>query len=133
MSIAGKSPLSSWFFEDKDGETYICSLCPAGTSQPSGAALQCEPCLFGEFQASWNAVKCCERCPSPKYGSAGGYRWKMDTVKSWSTKLTISFLVLYTFNWNCTFKQMLPQLHRLSGSQLMYVPIQSNIIVKNPS
>ena len=35
---------------DAKGVTYICEACPAGTSQSSGASLQCDACGFGEFQ-----------------------------------------------------------------------------------
>lgn len=58
-------------FKDNDGDTYICTLCPPGTSQPSGAALQCEPCLFGEFQDKSGQTSC-KRCIIGEYQDQKG-------------------------------------------------------------
>lgn len=42
--------------QDEEGETYVCTPCPVGTAQPSGASLLCEPCLEGQYQASRSRV-----------------------------------------------------------------------------
>lgn len=57
--------------KDKDGETYICTLCPTGTSQPSGAALQCEPCMLGEYQDKTGQTSC-KRCIIGQYQDQKG-------------------------------------------------------------
>ena len=46
---------------DNDGQTFICSPCPAGTSQPSGAQTLCEPCGAGEYQDEMGQ-QACKRC-----------------------------------------------------------------------
>eukprot|EP00435_Cladocopium_sp_Y103_P016292 s396_g4.t1 len=51
---------SEVMFDDR-GVTYICSPCPVGTSQSSGAALRCEACPAGEYQ-DLQEGKACKRC-----------------------------------------------------------------------
>jgi len=50
---------------DAKGVTYICEACPAGTSQSSGASLQCDACGFGEFQ---------NECPGGDAASDGDWK-----------------------------------------------------------
>ena len=46
---------------DNDGQTFVCSECPRGTSQPSGAQTSCEPCGAGEYQDE-TGKQACKRC-----------------------------------------------------------------------
>ncbi|CAJ1437912.1 unnamed protein product [Effrenium voratum] len=48
--IACESGRFSKQFIDDKGVTFVCEICPIGTSQPSGASLSCEPCSPGEYQ-----------------------------------------------------------------------------------
>lgn len=51
---------------DERGYTHVCTLCPPGTSQPSGAAISCTPCGFGEYQDKAGS-KACKRCGVGSY------------------------------------------------------------------
>ncbi|CAE7433215.1 unnamed protein product [Symbiodinium natans] len=52
-------------FDDR-GYTHVCTLCPPGTSQPSGAATSCTRCGLGEYQ-DMAGSKACKRCGVGSY------------------------------------------------------------------
>ncbi|CAK9049851.1 unnamed protein product [Durusdinium trenchii] len=56
---------------DSIGVTYICSACPLGTSQASGASLKCEPCDKGTYQDELGSQSC-KRCPLGTYQDQEG-------------------------------------------------------------
>ncbi|CAE7597097.1 SVEP1 [Symbiodinium natans] len=56
---------------DALGQTFVCTPCAPGSSQPSGAATLCTPCPLGEYQNS-SGSRACKRCGIGKYQNQRG-------------------------------------------------------------
>lgn len=69
---------------DADGETHVCSPCPPGTAQPSGAALKCDPCLSGEYQDLPGQTGC-RRCVIGEYQDHKGQKQCIPCVAGTTT------------------------------------------------
>ena len=64
---------------DTMGSTFVCEVCPYGTSQPSGGQQQCEPCGQGEYQDTTGQFAC-KRCPVGFYEERVSDRCSESTV-----------------------------------------------------